>query len=263
MADEILTNENYFSQENEHDYMSYSQFKDFLKCEAEGLAIAEGRYKKPSSKALLQGSYVDAHFSGEMDAFKEAHPELFKKDGTLKSDYEVCEKAIAAVEGDPYFKENFFSGDSQQVLAGDIAGVKFKGKIDMLYENKIVDMKCMANLEPVWDPVKWRKVPFYVYYRYDIQAAIYQELVYQKTGKRLPYYLAVVTKEDIPSKGVYLFDQDVIDGALELVKNLAPRFDAIKRHEIEPNECGECDYYRSTHMIDITDIKEITMEDYQ
>ena len=255
-----LTNENYFSKENEHDYMSYSQFKDFLECEAMALAIAEGRYEKPTSNALLQGAYVDAYFSGEAEQFKEANPSIFKKDGSLKAEFEVCERVIKAIEDDTYFKEEFFSGKPQVVLTGEIEGVPFKGKIDMLYDDKIVDMKCMASIDPIWDEEEHRKAPFYAYYKYHIQAAIYRELVRQKTGKTLPYYLAVATKEREVGKYSFHFSDDVLDKALELVKALAPRFQAIKNHEIEPNECGKCDYYKSVHKHTIFDTIEITMD---
>jgi len=256
-----LNEQNYYSEESDLQYMSYSQFKDFLECECKALAIVRGEYEKPSTTALLQGSYVDAHFSGEMEKFKEGHPELFKKDGSLKADYEVCDRVIESIEKDPELLENFYKGDSQTILVGEIAGVPFKGKLDMLYPDKIVDMKCMSSIDPIWDENERRKKPFYSFYRYDLQAAIYQELAYQKTGVKYPYYLAVATKEKTPKKYVFRFDQTVLDKALEEVKALAPRFQAIKKGEIEPKECGHCDYYYENHMFDSDfDVVEITDE---
>ena len=105
-----MKNEDYFNKENEIAYMSYSQFKDFLECEAKAKAIIDGLYEKPTSTALLQGSYVDAYFSGEMEGFKESHPELFKKDGSLKADYEICEKGIKTIEDDQRSSRNITKG---------------------------------------------------------------------------------------------------------------------------------------------------------
>ena len=261
MAENQLDNLNYFDRQNEVAYMSYSQFKDFVECEAMALAILEGRYEKPKSDALLQGSYVDAYFSGELDQFKTDNPSLFKKDGTLLAKYEVCESVIKAVEEDPAFKAFFLSGETQRIFTGFIAGVPFKGKIDMLYDDRIVDMKCMADIAPKWNEEERRKVPFYTYYGYQIQAAIYQELVRLNTGKKLPYYLAVMTKTDPVEKHAFQFSQEVLDKALMLVKTLAPHFQAVKNHEEEPTECGHCKYFASTHKFDIFDIKTITEED--
>lgn len=253
--------ENYYTKESDKAYMSYSQFKDFLECEAQALAIVEGRYEKPTSNAMKQGSYIDAHFSGEEEEFRKANPDIFKKDGTLKSEFEICDRVIESIEGDETFLEEFYKGDSQTILTGEIAGVPFKGKIDMLYPDKIVDMKAMASIEPVWDERERRKKQFYSFYRYDLQAAIYQELVYQNTGRKLPFYLAVATKEKTPRKVAFQFSQAVLDSALEEVKAKAPRFQAIKNHEIEPEECGACAFYHENHKFTIFDIKEITKED--
>jgi site-specific DNA-cytosine methylase len=86
-----LTDANYYSPEANWAYMSTSQFKSFRKCEAAALAELRGEWNRPSSTALLVGSYVDAYFSGEMEQFKAAHPEMYKKDGALKADFEKAE----------------------------------------------------------------------------------------------------------------------------------------------------------------------------
>lgn len=255
-----MDNKDYFGRENEIRYMSYSQFKDFLECEDMALAKLEGRYQRPASKAMLQGSYIDAYFSHEMEEFKGKHEDLFKKDGSLKAEYEICNNVIKSIESDRDLLEQFYSGETQRIVVGEIAGVPFKGKIDMLYANKIVDIKAMASLEPTWNEEEHRKKPFYSAYRYDLQAAIYQELVRQETGKLLPYYLAVATKEAIPSKKVYLFSQEVLDNALGQIRELAPRFQQIKEHKLEPSCCGKCDWCKSKRKFDIFDIESITME---
>ena len=64
-----LTDDNYFSQKANMEYFGASQFKSFLKCEAEALAELRGEIERPASKALMIGSYVDAHFAGEMEQF--------------------------------------------------------------------------------------------------------------------------------------------------------------------------------------------------
>ena len=58
----MLTSENYYSPESNQGYMSASQFKSFLDCEARTLAELHGEYHRPSTEALLVGSYVDAYF---------------------------------------------------------------------------------------------------------------------------------------------------------------------------------------------------------
>ena len=269
MAEEklALTKENYYSKEADACYMSYSQFKDFIACEAKALAKIEGRYAEEQSKALKAGGYIDAYFSGELDEFIASNQDMFssrgENKGQLKAEYQILTDIIDAVKSDQTFHDMFFSGEPQRIFTGEIAGVPFKGKIDMLYQDKIVDMKCMKDTDDVWSDTLKKRIPFYEHYGYHIQAAIYQELVRQATGIRLPYYLAVVTKTNPIQKHAYQFSQDVLDLALKLVMELAPRFDRIKRHEIEPSECGNCGYYHQNHKFNIFDIKEITLEDIQ
>ena len=77
----MLTNENYFSKENQMKYMGVSQFKAFEKCPAAAYAEVMGQYEREKTTALLVGSYVDAHFEGTLDIFKAQNPSLFKRDG--------------------------------------------------------------------------------------------------------------------------------------------------------------------------------------
>ena len=83
----ILTAENYFSKDAQMQYFGVSQFKSFENCEVSALEEITGNYERAKTTALLVGSYVDAHFEGTLDIFKAQHPELLKRDGTLKSDY--------------------------------------------------------------------------------------------------------------------------------------------------------------------------------
>ena len=81
----MLTNENYFSPENNWKYCGSSQYKDFFGsmghhgCEAMALAKLRGEWMTEKTTALLVGSYVDAHFEGTLDLFRAQNPEIFTK----------------------------------------------------------------------------------------------------------------------------------------------------------------------------------------
>ena len=143
-----LTADNYFSAEANQQYMSVSQFKLFLKCPAAALAELRGEYQREQTTALLVGSYVDAWFSGEMDKFKAEHPEIFKRDGTLKAEYAQADQIIARVSKDEMFME-YMSGDEQVIMTGEIEGVPVKIKVDSLLLDKIVDLRksCIRTQE--------------------------------------------------------------------------------------------------------------------
>lgn len=258
-----LCDSNYHGTEMRKIYMGASQFKDFLKCEKEALAKVNGELEEESTTALLVGSYIDAYFSGELDQFVSTHPELFKKDGTLKSDYAQADEIIKMIEDDPFMMK-YLNGQHQVIMTGKIAGVDFKIKMDVYHPGKlIVDQKVMKDMDYVWvekvdenGVTRNVKVDFIEAWRYDIQAAIYQEIVRQNTideehpnGLKLPFVLAVATKEKYLDKALIQIDQEYIDKALEEVIEKAPRFDAIKKGQIKPKECGRCGACRRDHKL--------------
>lgn len=255
-----LTNENYHSIEARLEYMGYSQFCDFLKCEEQALARIRGEIEDKTSPALTFGSYVDNYFSKEtpMSEFVAKHPEMFTKQGTFKADFKNVESVIKAIEEDELLLK-YLGGEHQVIMTGEIAGVKFKIKIDSYHPNKlIVDQKIIKDMDDVWvetvdeDGLKRNvRLNFVMAWRYDLEGAIYQEIERQhhlrETGedRRLPFVLAVTTKEDAPDKQLIEIDQDVLDKALQEVIEKAPRFDAIKKGEIAPSGCGRCPLCRS------------------
>ena len=248
MTPHNLTAENYFSLENQLKYMSVSQFKDFLKCEEMALAKISGNYEQPKTTALLVGSYVDAWFEGTLDKFREEHPEIFKKDGSLKADYIQADKIIERVSQDKKFME-YMSGEKQVILVGEIAGVPFRIKIDSLHTDKIVDLKCMKDFEDVWIADENCKKHFISAWGYDLQGAIYQEIARQNFLKKLPFFIDGCTKEPEPDLDIWHIPDTFLERKLNEVVSLAPRYQKIKEGKLKPIRCEKCDYCKRTKVI--------------
>ena len=241
----ILTAENYFSKEAQTEYMGSSQFKAFDKCEAAALAELNGEYVPEKTSALLVGSYVDAYFSGEMDRFKGQNPEIFKRDGNLKSEYVQADDIIRRIEGDSMFKK-YISRQAQVIMTGEISGVPVKIKIDSFHPGRaIVDLKIMRDFLPVWVEGRGR-LPFAEAWGYDIQGAMYRAV----EGHDLPFILAAATKERVPDIALISIPSDVLDTAMEYVASKIQRFADIKRGLIVPERCEHCDYCKATKVLD-------------
>lgn len=244
----MINNENYYSTENAVKFMSVSQFKAFSECEARTMAEISGDFLRESTTAMLIGSYVDAWFEGTLDSFRENHPEIFLKNGGLKADFVQAETIIKRISEDDEFMK-YMSGEKQKIFTGNIADVQFKGKLDSYHAGKcIVDLKVMRDFEPVWK--NGRKLHFIEAWGYDIQGAVYQELVYQATGERLPFVICAVTKEKVQDLAILSIPQERLDFCLELVKNNAPHFDEIKNGKIQPVRCEKCDFCKATKKLD-------------
>lgn len=252
----ILTAENYFSKEANSVYMSVSQFKTFEKCECLGLAEVNGTYSRPSTTALLVGSYVDSHFDCSLNIFKAQHPELFKRDGGLKSEYVKAEQIIQRIERDDMMT-SFLNAPKQVIMTGVISDVPVKIKVDALHPDKICDLKVMKDFEPMYVPEQG-KMSWIEAWRYDLQGAVYQEIVRQNTGEKLPFYLVAATKEEEPDIGIFEVPQELLDFELEQFEKKVQGYHLIKQGVIEPERCEKCNYCKSTKVIEkITTIGEL------
>ena len=122
-----LTEENYYSDIANYEYMSVSQFKDFngtygkAACEAAAVAKLKGTYKEPKSTALLIGSYVDRYFEGTLESYKKEEPAIFKKDGKLKAEYIQADTLIKRAERDELFMK-YMSGKKQVIMTAELYG---------------------------------------------------------------------------------------------------------------------------------------------
>lgn len=238
----ILTNENYYSDIANQRFLSVSQYKSFQKCEAAAMAQIRGEWKQSSSTALLVGSYVDSWFEGTLGEFHEEHPEIFKKDGSLKADYIQAAQIIDRVQADATFME-YMSGKKQMIFTAELFGAKWKIKIDSLLPDKIVDLKVMRSMERIMGK------SFVEHWGYDLQMAVYAAVYKAVTGKDLETYLAVVTKQ-VPA------DMEIIhipdwrrDELLKEIERRIPRILALKSGQAEPERCGVCDYCRATKIL--------------
>lgn len=251
----MLTAENYFSQEANREFLSVSQYKDFTgtlgrpACEEEALAKLNGEWEMEKSTALLVGSYVDAHFEGTLDVFKAQNPEIFMRNGGLKAEYRRAEEIINRIERDDYFMK-FMSGQKQVIMTAELFGAKWKIKIDSYIENiAIVDLKVMENINKCFYVKDYGYMDFVQYWGYDIQGAVYQEVVYQNTGKRLPFYIAGVSKEKEPNIEIIQIDDQHLKEKLYEVEQNTPKIIALKNKEIEPIRCGLCDWCKHTKVL--------------
>lgn len=253
----ILTSENYYSQEANREYISVSQYKDFVGtlgrpgCEAYAMAKLNEEWVEDmeDSTALMVGSYVDAHFEGTLDVFKAQHPCMFKRDGGLKAEYLRAEEVIQRIERDPLFMQ-YMGGEKQVIMTAEMFGHLWKIKIDSYHPGKcIVDLKVMRELRKAEYTKDFGYMNFIDYWGYHIQAAVYQEVVRINTGERLPFYIAAASKEEYPDIEVIQLEQTRLDEALAEVETNIPKVTMVKCREIEPLRCEACDYCKHTKVL--------------
>lgn len=270
MVKNNLTEETYFSEENEWKYCGSSQLKTFHKCEAYAMAKLKGEWQEEKTTALLIGSYVDAYYEGTLDKFKEENMELIctqssikkfkegKGELELKAEFKKADEIIARLEQDELFSK-YMSGEKQVIFTGEIEGVPFKVKADSFHRDKaIADLKVIQSFEPIWNNELNIKQNFVEYWKYHWQGAIYQEIIRQNTGKKLPFFLCAATKEKQTNFNVLAIPDDVLEEQLNEIKMYLPRIKDLKEGKAEPIRCEKCEYCIATKkLIRILDYREI------
>ncbi len=266
----ILTSENYFSPEVNWDYYSVSQIKQFMACEAAAMAELNGEWLREKTQALLVGSYIDAHFSRELDLFRAKNPEIYTRSGSLRAEYQQAEEIIARIERDA-LAMRMLDGDCQKIVTGEIGGYLFKAKLDCWLEGStaqsiahdypdmdsllfaggaIVDMKIMRDFKPLYRDGEGRQ-NFIEYWKYDLQMAVYQEMMRQQTGEKHPCYILAASKEKTPDIGLFEVPQALMDANMEILLEALPRIDEVKNGgaDVEPERCGECEWCRQSKVL--------------
>ena len=208
MSDFVLTADNYYSSEADKRFMSVHQYLDFVGhmgvygCEARAMAKLNGEWNDETTTAMLVGSYVDSYFEGTLEKFTEENPDCFTKTKPygLKAPFKQAEKMIARCEQDPYFMSTL-SGEKQVIMTGYLFGCEWKIKMDSYIPGKaIVDLKTSADIHKAWKVQDYGYASFVEYWAYTLQMAVYQKIVEINTGKKLPCYISVVTKEESPER---------------------------------------------------------------
>lgn len=239
----ILTDSNYYSAKANSEFMSVSQYKQFRKCEASAMAQLKGEWTQPSTTALLVGSYVDSYFEGTLSEFRDSHPDIFKRDGSLKADYVQAEEIIKRIESDPLFV-HYMSGEKQKIFTSPLFGTNWKIKIDSLHPAEmIVDLKIMRSMDRVMGK------SFVEHWGYDLQMAVYAAVYKATTGHDVETYLAVATKETPTNLEIIHIPLWRREELLEEISEHLPRMIAVKSGNAEPERCGVCEYCRATKVL--------------
>lgn len=278
-----LTPENYYSNETDWQYMSFSLFKDFEQCEARTLASLKGEWKeaiKDSSQPdpLIMGNYIHSFFQS-----KEAHESFLKKPETIKDVYKygnpekemkkgyrvLANGMIQTLQADDMFNYFYKPGKKEVIVTGKIDGYWWKGKVDSLVLDKgyFCDLKTVDDIHKGhWSVDEHRYVPFVFDREYDLQMAIYRELIKQTFAKQCQPFIFAISKQTPPDKMAIDFngvdDQYALEADLDKVTELQPHFWKVMTGEEAPVACGKCDYCREMKQLNgFTHASEIEVQE--
>jgi len=267
MSDFVLNEQTYFTSEANLKWLDCSTYKNVVGtagrkgCECRALAIAKGEYEQPKTEPLLVGSFVDAYFDNSLsqfcldnmdDVFSKASIKKFEKSGKAEdlerlAAFKQADIMIKRAIKEPLFMK-YVEGETQKILTAEIEGVPIRVKLDSFDGNRITDVKTAASItETYYAKDLGQRLTFIEYFGYVEQAYFYQTAVEQNFGKRLPFYLAVVTKEKHnnvphPRVAVIQIPNKVIEDKGKEIKEKIPGVWRLLQGEYEPIPCGTCEW---------------------
>lgn len=349
----------YYSAENNRVFMSVSQLKGFLECEARQKAIVDGDFEQPYIRAFLIGHYVHSAFEG-----KDAHEEVINQNlkslmkvkslskdqvvlnylrffdsvkheldemderlyeilldvidsCVLKTSFDIdkevtkIEKALIKAlpddeleqykwidnvkemilnnqhivhrqQREPYadiqqadlmiekLKDDplamrYLDGQKEVEFTGELFGCSWKIRVDNVHFFKgfFSDLKTTQDIYGRHYSVRHgRYVSFIDRYGYDMQMAVYQQIIMQNTAEIMKPYIVAVSKQDIPNIAVVEMDQKRLDEALAYIEGTVDRAVAVKTGKVEPVRCERCDYCRKTKKLSKVISVDSLLEDY-
>lgn len=249
-----LNHENYFNQESNLEYMSTSQFKSFSSCQSRAMAELKGDWKV-NKVAFKEGHFFEACITNQIEKFIANNPYMVssqgKTKGEIKANFKKIINSANVFKSQKLFMDSIKDCEEQVILTGEIGGIKFKGCLDFFNPSTFegFDTKCMKNFDKIYSEEEKMRINWYFAYGYNLQMAIYQELIKQNFGKSGKQHLLSVTKEEIPNVQGVLFSDEILQNAIDIIEFYTPIYDKIKCGEIQPDRCEKCDYCKSTKIL--------------
>lgn len=265
-----LNRDNYYSLEADNEYMSCSQYHEFLECEARAVARLQGRYTPPQSEAFTVGNY----FHTAMES-AEAHEEFCKQNfesiyktktnkktgelivtGEKYAPYANADRMISVCYSDPLIKSLIdMDGENEVIMTGNLFGVPWKIRLDKYIADKriIVDWKTTADINKTeYNPVSGERECFVEALGYMMRAAVYTEIEKQFTGNSTDadFIIVAISKQDPPDKAALLLNhRQRYDWELDQIEKRIRDIQRMKNGELSPRRCGICDYCRGTKVL--------------
>lgn len=253
-----LNQNNYYESDANWKYFSVSQYKDFMKCEAAALAKLKGDWEPVSDPtALLVGNYVHSYFESPEahERFKEENKDKMfssrKPHGLLKA-FKVAEQMIERIKDEPFFNY-LWQGEAEHIVTGELYGVEWKGRIDLLNVDKgyFVDLKTTAQLDKrFWSNKYGTYVSFIEEYGYILQMAVYEKLLEIEFGKPFKGYIYAVTKQEPSDIAALKPEETKKEFELDQLEKTIDRIAQVKNGEVKAEMCMKCEYCREHKTLD-------------
>ena len=198
--------------------------------------------KKKDEEGKQTTSKATAYYKSKArQFFEDARSE--GKEVVRREEYDKSLAMIEAVRGNKCASMWLDDPNSRKevTVVGEIEGVVFKGRIDILHPSSLTDIKTSR----IMNPFQFGKFAYGAGYLF--KQAIHRELVYQMTGEKVPVRYTVVENDPPYDCAVYEFerdDEEIFDQELKRVCKLIRKYKECIKNDVWPGVDGGDDYVR-------------------
>ena len=220
VIDKLKSDENYYGEFGSQ-YISNSDIGSLLKNprmfkvrEEPTVPMIQGSYLHTAMlepEKLVNFEVVEAS-TRNTNIYKDAVSHSSSSILLLKNEQDELDSLVGTMKGNFFFYENIYREGNvfEQPAVGEIFGMPFKGKADIVSEDILIDIKTTSDI----DDFRWSAKK----YNYDSQAYIYSQLF----GKPLVFYVVCKKSHRLgvfePSEDFVLGGRDKVMRAIEVYK---------------------------------------------
>ena len=239
----LLTPENYHSDEARAAYISSSDIKLAMRCEAMWAAQDKGQYRRPEGTAAFAYGHL----------FDTQHPELTlsrgPRKGELYAEYSGAIDLAAAVRRSPFLAGLVDRCRKQVILIGELCGLPVRVMMDLVDEDgSIYDIKSAKDFRRAWDDDRQEYMDWWAVWKYPVQLWVYREIARQN-GLTVPNVGLIAGSKSNMDIQAIRFSEETMTAAQADAEYTIRRMADI-RNGAKPDECGRCEWCLSQKKID-------------
>lgn len=240
-----LTAENYHSPEARARWLSSSDIKKAMRCEASWIGDEPEDEAKP---AFVFGHLFEALVCRDYYNNPAVYSSRGPTKGQLKAEYSAAVDMARAVRRSPFLSGIIDRSKKQVVMTGNICGLPIRMMCDLLdTDGSIWDIKSAKSFLPEYDSDMCLRLDWWAYWHYPVQMWIYREIARQN-GIAAPHVGLISAAKDNLDVQAIEFGHETMEAAEADAKFTLDSITAILRGE-EPHMCGACKWCTSQKVI--------------
>lgn len=247
----VLTQSNYHSPEAKARWLSSSDVKKAMRCEA---AWIGGDVEDEDKNAFIFGHLFEALLTGEEYENPLVYSSKGPTKGQVKAEYKPAYEMAEAVRRSPELAKIIDRSRKQVIMTGEIGGLPFRVMCDLMdVDGSIYDIKSARSFSPQYDEDRAAYRDWWAAWEYPVQLWIYREIARQN-GVDVPHVGLIAASKQNADVQALVFSRETMEAVEADARYAIDRIAAIRDGDL-PMKCEHCQWCIDHK--EITDFEEV------